>query len=1004
MFSLYACVSLTSLSLILSSNIFVQTTRSIGDHPLLEGWREKQKRASDEDNGKDQEKESGRSSGDRKEKKKKESKTEINADFDDPLSMMMRGEIQSVAPIRRETESRTQRKTEDGDAPNMMYQSPIMQEWEKRKKTILTECTLTGRIKVSKTDLTKIGSGDVDLKNSASLASTKERLRMLEKKVGVSESSGDCVSYSQDEYVANLNKTKNEITKAWNRNRRVLALKKCIMCTKMLADTRVPQFYPSMFVLVSGVLDAFCDLVRQRLTGRSKEFGKPLGRTFSPDEVAIEAKETCRNWFFKIACIRELMPRILVEASLIPNYRFLTNKEYLRVVSRLALCVRGIGDPMVALFTRVYIASMAHRVIPDNAQPILSMLDDYLFTCREFKMEKVRKLALDNGTTMGKYVKLHMYGVDQLLRFASAGIDAAASAAILKRYHKSCRNLIILATLLKHLDADYVSTNALKIVALIRDAPASSDKNGTQRTTEKALALCALAGRLCQNPPPSEQRLSVLNDAWKIVKTEKTFTVYTKCSRMYMELLAKFYSEREVRILLKDLVKHTHAANNAEEGIEAAAHKNLEGVIEVMMEYADKRGFGHLLTSQHFMEIVDTFKGGRKIMLCKMLLEKFASSQNDSTKRSDPVVIHTVFDLARYLHDSLDYLSAQSEREKIATLIANFVENIDFGRNLEQQLNVYVDCRAGFANLDKVNFRLVFCATRLAMKAHHIVRGRHTKKTAGFTKACLAFCHITIPTIASVFKRMRLFLHCGQVALVNQSVPQAETFFEECINLIPQCPDMVSDGKYGEKRTSEEFVSEICRHLASSLVVMPGHPVRGPLHLIQLFLTNVMDASCWQKGSGHRANLYVDVLGLIATMSQRKFPYHVGGVLSNDELYGSGNKKYVAQLDLYTNKLLDDVQSEIGETVQGDTMTEVGSNVTLRLLNQMIVSLDLTNARVLKLASNLYGLVRKKGKGPAFERLLQSTTRHVESRARRATVEKSEDSAALQQLARTMRA
>ena len=135
------------------------------------------------------------------------------------------------------------------------------------------------------------------------------------------------------------------------------------MCAKMLADTRTPSFYPSMYVLISNIMDAFCELVRQRLTGRSDEFtAVKLSRvSFLPSDVAQEAKETCRNWFFKIACIRELLPRILVEAALVPNYRFLDTGSYPRIQS-FSSSVRGLGG-LSLLFVRVYIIHM-HKYFP----------------------------------------------------------------------------------------------------------------------------------------------------------------------------------------------------------------------------------------------------------------------------------------------------------------------------------------------------------------------------------------------------------------------------------------------------------------------------------------------------------------------------------------------------------------------------------------------------------------------------------------------------------------
>ena len=51
------------------------------------------------------------------------------------------------------------------------------------------------------------------------------------------------------------------------------------------------------------------------------------------------------------------------------------------------------------------------------------------------------------------------------------------------------------------------------------------------------------------------------------------------------------------------------------------------------------------------------------------------------------------------------------------------------------------------STLDIVKDRLILCMVGLAMKAHKLVKGKHSKKTATFVKACFAYCHITIPSL-----------------------------------------------------------------------------------------------------------------------------------------------------------------------------------------------------------------------------------------------------------------
>ena len=118
-------------------------------------------------------------------------------------------------------------------------------------------------------------------------------------------------------------------------------------CVKLLSDTNVPQFYPSMFVRISDVLNMFGTMVYERLKKKAEDSLTGNGHrrvklrdAFSAADIPSEAKETCRNWFYKTACIREVLPRIYVEIALLPCYQFLTDSEYPQILSRLSSIIR----------------------------------------------------------------------------------------------------------------------------------------------------------------------------------------------------------------------------------------------------------------------------------------------------------------------------------------------------------------------------------------------------------------------------------------------------------------------------------------------------------------------------------------------------------------------------------------------------------------------------------------------------------------------------------------
>ena len=104
-----------------------------------------------------------------------------------------------------------------------------------------------------------------------------------------------------------------------------------IQCAKLLNDVASPVFYPQKFILLTDILDEFGRLVLGRMKKLTKEHsgGKviieddtPIDFSLIPDKV----QEICMNWFLKSACIREVLPRIYLELSLVHCHKFMNRR------------------------------------------------------------------------------------------------------------------------------------------------------------------------------------------------------------------------------------------------------------------------------------------------------------------------------------------------------------------------------------------------------------------------------------------------------------------------------------------------------------------------------------------------------------------------------------------------------------------------------------------------------------------------------------------------------
>ena len=105
------------------------------------------------------------------------------------------------------------------------------------------------------------------------------------------------------------------------------------------------------------------------------------------------------------------------QITLLECYRFLAPKsDYALIVSRLSHIIRGIGDPMVAVYARMYLARVSSRVITDDPKSIAGALEDYIVTC-------VQDMVVETFVGACKYrinvVTIVCYYIDALVVAAS---------------------------------------------------------------------------------------------------------------------------------------------------------------------------------------------------------------------------------------------------------------------------------------------------------------------------------------------------------------------------------------------------------------------------------------------------------------------------------------------------------------------------------------------------------------------------------------------------------
>lgn len=836
--------------------------------------------------------------------------------------------------------------------------------WKNRKRRILEQFTTSQRLTIVTSFLTD-GEKITVKQVSDPGAIVQQRLEQLDQLDLHSQRRYDL---SQAEYCARIQQLGEELEAAWRAEGRVRALKIAIQCAKLLADaTEAITFYPSKFVLITEILDTFGGLIYERLRTKSdceipgSKSIPPLPEHFTPDMVSEPTKETCRNWFYKIASIRELVPRIYVEMAILKSYSFLTSSEYHGALLRLTHMIRGVGNPLVAAYARAYLSRVGLSVTGagPNQQYLIENYYDFVHIYPHIFNRVVLFDVEKQNVSREQYLSLYCPALEYILEVAAINATDRLLPEVLEKCRSQGNSLLLLHTVLVSFPTIALIPRTLHLVDMIGDS--SSDDAFPAARVLTRLGQVVGDGSTLQ----TDHQRQILNLVWRYMATLSKPEEYIKCVDAWIEFAVKRFQIRELNLIIGDVIKRLKTNQVYEEH-----YSELQSIIEKIV--ANIQDFDGFLTMDHFLPFMDLFNQPRhpvRTNVYKHVISSYLSHTPSPTSQStppllqqllqsqqssmtnvihDPIAVNALLHLGSALHDdtAAGALVVLDERRQLGELLAQVVRRVYMDDGEERMLTWYVEVRGVWSQLDAVLSQLVQCVNALSVKVRQQVQGLHNRKTGAFVRACAAYCFITIPSIESVRNRLELYLLSGQVALFNYCLGQADACFKAALSLISDIPNDTSEYDY------DAFLLGYVRTFLSTLLVVPDSPDRGVLSLMRV-LVNTLQKYPWKGKENSLISLYLSVLDVLHAMGQETYAYHIDKVDSNDTLYGS-DPKFLIELNKMSSIILSEILSQL-QLCAGKQQ----SGAALELILRLALKSDLSNIARVNLAENLWNLALK---------------------------------------------
>ncbi|XP_059443996.1 uncharacterized protein LOC132175919 isoform X2 [Corylus avellana] len=713
---------------------------------------------------------------------------------------------------------------------------------------------------------------------------------------------------TRQEYVSRLHELKDEINRAWRANDRVTSLKLSIKVARLLMDTSVLHFYPTLFVLAMDIMDMVGDMVWERIKWKA-EFAEDgtricsLPENFQASDICYDAKETCNNWFCKIGSIRELLPRIYLELAILPCWRFLVDQPEDNL-QRLVMMTRGLADPLASAYCRLFIAHCAQKLPSCDIGYLVKCVNDINILLMRIvsAKETTHRNSTDNKRLLFALIEPTIeYIMKCIFKDASERqvdnvlVDLGLGRNQVDLFGSLPCVSIVLHQLLKELPAEIVTSNAVEILHII--------ERSNDYSFDQCLNYRLLGFRLSERRSQMDIIHVAVDKVIQVVSQNNRLGEYLKVVDAYVDIVLQNQMDNHLNTILGGI--SNRACNKVVTEDELASLQTI--LVKLLTHF---KCLEDVLALNHFLEILDIMYGSSRSIVNMHVLNMVTSYIRD------PTTIQMLFEISQALHDDLDFVNVKDDDNHPAHLISRFVRMVDYGTEMERHLTFLVECRGAFGSLNELKETLVHSSNCLAIKTL-----KDAKKHLSFVKSCMAFSEVTLPSISAPIKQLNLYLETAEVALLCGLVSHSDGLLDSGISCL-----LSLDFADGSRTLADiEGILSAIQKLCSLLVMVPGNPEKGVTYSPNNILS-LVNSKSWMT-PGIRTRILCTILTLTATLSQNKLPYHVDNreIFGNDLLF-FGDSSYLHELVSLSKSVLqslvDAIEKEPSRAARGSMALE----------------------------------------------------------------------------------